>query len=191
MKKNLVAFSLALLLSSQSVQASDYGLCINRSKGDWRKQVVCNQDETRRLMREINNTYAKLARDPHFNRLNTGKTSLNEQFKSWQEYRNSYCSYWEKAQCEELPYPLDVLLFDTAVNHGVVKAIKILQESLNIKADGVMGQNTRAAARTAKNSVYTIFMLNRLFAYTNAKSWPTFKEGWKNRLVQLAQEIDA
>lgn len=99
--------------------------------------------------------------------------------------------YWEKAQCEELPYPLDVLLFDTAVNHGVVKAIKILQESLNIKADGVMGQNTRAAARTAKNSVYTIFMLNRLFVYTNAKSWPTFKEGWKNRLVQLAQEIDA
>ncbi len=98
MKKNLVAFSLALLLGAQNVQASDYGLCINRSKGDWRKQVVCNQDETRRLMREINNTYAKLARDPHFNRLNTGKTSLNEQFKSWQEYRNSYCAYWEKAQ---------------------------------------------------------------------------------------------
>lgn len=99
--------------------------------------------------------------------------------------------YWTKAQCDELPYPLDVLLFDTAVNHGVKKAIKILQESVGVEADGVMGQKTRAAARTAKNSVYTVFMINRLFAYTDAKSWPEFKNGWKNRLVQLANEVDA
>lgn len=99
--------------------------------------------------------------------------------------------YWDKAMCGEIPYPLDVLLFDTAVNHGVVKAIKIMQESLNITADGVIGQKTLAAARTAKNSIYTVFMINRLFAYTQAKSWPTFKEGWRNRLVKLAQEVDA
>nr|DAH13478.1 MAG TPA: Lysozyme [Caudoviricetes sp.] len=99
--------------------------------------------------------------------------------------------YWKKAQCDEIPYPLDVMLFDTAVNHGVVKAVKILQESLGVVADGVMGQKTRAAARTAKNSIYTIFMLNRLYAYTDAKSWPTFKDGWKDRLVQLAKEVDA
>lgn len=99
--------------------------------------------------------------------------------------------YWEKAQCDEIPYPLDVMLFDTAVNHGVTKAVKILQESLGVAADGVMGQKTRAAARTAKNSIYTVFMINRLYAYTAAKSWTTFKEGWKNRLVALAQEVDA
>lgn len=99
--------------------------------------------------------------------------------------------YWDQAQCDELPYPLDVMLFDTAVNHGVTKAIKILQESLGVVADGVMGQKTRAAARTAKNSIYTVFMINRLYAYTSAKSWPTFKEGWKNRLVALSSEVDA
>ena len=99
--------------------------------------------------------------------------------------------YWKKAQCDEIPYPLDVMLFDTAVNHGVVKAVKILQESIGVVADGVMGQKTRAAARTAKNSIYTVFMLNRLYAYNSAKSWPTFKDGWKNRLVQLAKEVDA
>ena len=48
--------------------------------------------------------------------------------------------YWDKAQCEEIPYPLDIMLFDTAVNHGVTKAVKILQESLGITADGVIGQ---------------------------------------------------
>lgn len=99
--------------------------------------------------------------------------------------------YWDKAQCLELPYPLDVMVFDTAVNHGVIKAVKILQESLGLKADGIVGQQTRAAARTAKNSIYTVFMINRLYAYTSAKSWPTFKEGWKNRLTKLAVEVDA
>lgn len=99
--------------------------------------------------------------------------------------------YWDKAMCDELPYPLDVMLFDTAVNHGVTKAVKILQESLGVVADGVMGQKTRSAARTAKNSIYTVFMINRLYAYTAAKSWPTFKEGWKNRLVALSSEVDA
>lgn len=99
--------------------------------------------------------------------------------------------YWDKAQCEEIPYPLDIMLFDTAVNHGVTKAVKILQESLGIAADGVIGQETRAAARKANNSIYTVFMINRLYAYTEAKSWPTFREGWKNRLVQLAKEVDA
>lgn len=98
MKNKWIAFTAALLLNAHDALASDYGLCINRSQGDWRKQVVCQQDETRRLMREITNTYAKLARDPHFNRLNSGKTSLNEQFKSWQAYRNSYCAYWEQAK---------------------------------------------------------------------------------------------
>lgn len=99
--------------------------------------------------------------------------------------------YWDKAQCEEIPYPLDIMLFDTAVNHGVTAAVKILQESLGIVADGIIGQETRAAARKAGNSIYTVFMINRLYAYTEAKSWPTFREGWKNRLVQLAKEVDA
>lgn len=99
--------------------------------------------------------------------------------------------YWDKAMCGEIPYPLDVLLFDTAVNHGVDRAVKILQESLGIAADGIIGQKTIAAARNTNNSIYTVFMINRMFAYTAAKSWPTFKEGWKNRLVALSKEVDA
>ena len=98
MKKSFNLLILSTVLISHVAYASDYDLCINRSNSDWRKQTVCEQDETRRLMREITNTYAKLARDPHFNRLNSGKTSLNEQFKFWQAYRNSYCAYWEQAK---------------------------------------------------------------------------------------------
>ena len=90
-----LVFSVGCMIASS--EASEYGLCSNRAGADWRRQMFCEQEETRRLMRQINNVYAQLARDPHFNRLNSGKTSLNEQFKQWQAYRNSYCAYWEAA----------------------------------------------------------------------------------------------
>ena len=98
--------------------------------------------------------------------------------------------YWAKARCEELPYPLDVIIFDTAVNHGPVKAVKILQESLNVVCDGIIGEKTLKAAREAKNSIYTVYFLNRLYAYAEDSTWKTFRKGWKNRLVQLAAEVD-
>ena len=98
MKKKLILCAVVFSCLTGMAHASEYGLCINRAGADWRKQIVCEQDETRRLMREINNVYAQLARDPHFNKLNSGKTSLNEQFKQWQAYRNSFCAYWEAAK---------------------------------------------------------------------------------------------
>lgn len=83
------------LWTSGIAQASEYGLCINKSRGDWRMQVTCNQDETRRLMREIANTYAKIARDHRFAKINNGQTALAKQLKDWQAYRDSYCAYYE------------------------------------------------------------------------------------------------
>lgn len=83
------------LWTSGIAQASEYGLCINKSRGDWRMQVTCNQDETRRLMREIANTYARIARDPRFGKINNGQTALAKQLKDWQAYRDSYCAYYE------------------------------------------------------------------------------------------------
>lgn len=99
--------------------------------------------------------------------------------------------YWESSKCGELPYPLDIMVFDTAVNHGVKKSIMILQESLGCKKiDGVIGSQTLSEARSAKNSIYTVFMINRFFSYSEAQSWKTFKNGWKNRLVKLSKDLD-
>lgn len=99
--------------------------------------------------------------------------------------------YWEASKCDILPYPLDIMVFDTAVNHGVKKSIMILQESLECKKiDGIIGPQTLSEARDAKNSIYTVFMINRFFSYSEAKSWQTFKNGWKNRLVKLSKDLD-
>jgi len=39
--------------------------------------------------------------------------------------------YWDPAKCDLLPYPIDILVFDMAVNHGVARATRFLQASLN------------------------------------------------------------
>lgn len=37
-----------------------------------------------------------------------------------------YRDYWQKTGCDELSYPLDIVIFDTAVNMGIGKAHLIL-----------------------------------------------------------------
>jgi len=91
-KTALILFATGILVAN-AAYASEYGLCINRSRGDQTKQAECNNDETRRLMRQINQKMAQIARIPQFGKINQGKTSLNDQFKYWQAFRNNYCAY--------------------------------------------------------------------------------------------------
>lgn len=50
-----------------------------------------------------------------------------------------YNNYWLASYCYRLPYPLNHVMFDSSVNHGSSKAIKILQRILGLKEDGVVG----------------------------------------------------
>lgn len=56
--------------------------------------------------------------------------------------------YWNRAQCGRLPEPLDLLLFDAAVNCGVGTAVRFLQSALafstglDIAVDGAFGPQT-------------------------------------------------
>lgn len=58
-------------------------------------------------------------------------------------------AYWDKAKCDQLPWPLALVLFDGAVNHGIIPATRFLQQALHIEVDGVVGPETIAAARSA------------------------------------------
>ena len=57
--------------------------------------------------------------------------------------------YWTACKCEELPEALAFMLFDAAVNQGQTQAIRMLQRTINVPADGVMGPETIAAAGLA------------------------------------------
>lgn len=62
--------------------------------------------------------------------------------------------YWKPVRADELPEPLDLILFDAAINHGVGGAVKLLQEALNsilsgadLAVDGAFGPKTMVALR--------------------------------------------
>lgn len=63
-----------------------------------------------------------------------------------------FCSFWKPFACLVETERLQIKLFDTGVNTGVGRAIKLLQQSINLintqaklKVDGALGPKTRAA----------------------------------------------
>ena len=100
--------------------------------------------------------------------------------------------YWNRCRCNELPAQLALILFDSAVNQGPTAAIRLLQKSLNVGADGVIGPITIAAAfRASPSLVITEFIARRAYQYTLHPEVTRFGLGWFRRLSachQLAQE---
>lgn len=94
--------------------------------------------------------------------------------------------YWFKIKGDNLPSGLSMMMLDTAVNHGVHKAIVLLQKALGVKADGIMGPQTMAAIRgqDAGLSIYNLAMF-RLDEY-QAKNWEHFSKGWSKRLLSVS-----
>lgn len=53
--------------------------------------------------------------------------------------------YWERCGCDDLPAGIALLVFDTAVNSGPLRALMMLQASVGVTQDGSLGPATRAA----------------------------------------------
>lgn len=96
--------------------------------------------------------------------------------------------YWNKVKGDELPFKLDAMVFDAAVNQGVEPAIKMLQKALNVAQDGIMGQDTMTKARNAGKEVCALFMAERALRYTGTRSFDRFGRGWLKRLFIVAME---
>lgn len=101
--------------------------------------------------------------------------------------------YWEACDCDKLPANLAVLVFDSAVQHGGTRAIKLLQLTLGTTADGVFGPKTQAAAQYAPDAVVADFLSRRARLYTrlvlNDRQQLKFCRGWHRRLFLLQQLI--
>ena len=57
--------------------------------------------------------------------------------------------YWRAAACDRLPWPINYLTFDAAVNSGVSRCVRWTQAGLGLEQDGKVGPATRAAAQKA------------------------------------------
>lgn len=94
--------------------------------------------------------------------------------------------YWDFCKCEELPYPLDIFLFDAAVNHGVIGAVRILQEALELKPDGILGEITISTIKKNGQDAALKFLAQRALFYTELDNFKRYGKGWFNRLFKIA-----
>lgn len=97
-------------------------------------------------------------------------------------------SYWLAAGCDQLPAGPDLMVFDLAVNSGVTRAAKFLQEAVGVAADGKVGPMTLGAARRLPPAELVLRLRNRRERfYRGLSTFATFGKGWMRRL----NEVDA
>lgn len=94
-----------------------------------------------------------------------------------------YQDYWLPAHAHELPQPLDLFVFDCAVNQGVFAAVTILQDLCKVGVDGVMGPATIAAAQSLAAHTY---LTARALKYATLTGFLRYGKGWYNRLFKVA-----
>lgn len=95
--------------------------------------------------------------------------------------------YWNKCHCDTIPFPLDVLIFDTAVNQGTDFAIKELQRLLKVGQDGKIGQETESKLSSLKldNDTLAEFLYYRIMRYFVNSKFNTYGHGWIKRVLKV------
>ncbi len=90
--------------------------------------------------------------------------------------------YWDVTRCSALPDGVDYLVFDMAVNMGVGKAARILQEALGVKEDGMIGMKTLDEVNRveAAELIKRLSDLKKKF-YRSLLTFDTFGNGWLAR----------
>jgi len=96
--------------------------------------------------------------------------------------------YWEKAKCDQLPWPVNLFVFDVAVNSGPDTAIKLLQKTLDTPQDGLFGPTTRGAVSRMDKEAPIRFLANRAVQYTGIRNFDKYGRGWFKRLFAIAME---
>ena len=93
--------------------------------------------------------------------------------------------YWQLIHGDQLPPGLDLLLLDCAVNQGPVTAIKLLQRTLRIRDDGIIGPETLSADAAAMPGLLDAFAAERALRYELNTNEATFGRGWYRRLLRM------
>jgi lysozyme family protein len=94
--------------------------------------------------------------------------------------------YWDRMQCDDIPWPLSLYIFDCAVNQGPISATRLLQSAVGAQVDGVLGPLTMRMAAQATPDQAANFMTLRVFAYMKLNTWLNYGRGWMNRLFKVA-----
>ena len=124
-----------------------------------------------------------------------GMTNLGVTKKVWEAYvghpvdesaMRALGPHWDKISGDSLPFGVDYATFDMAVNSGVSRAAKTLQQVLGVGADGQVGQATISACEAANaREVATGVCEARLAFLQSLSTYDTFGKGWSNRVASV------
>lgn len=96
--------------------------------------------------------------------------------------------YWDFCKCDQLPEALALILMDSAVNQGPAAAVRMLQRTVGVREDGVIGQETISAIkRAALRPLIADFIAERAFKYARHPKIEIYGLGWYRRLAACHQ----
>ena len=97
--------------------------------------------------------------------------------------------YWDMVSGDQLPAGLDLVVFDASVNSGAAQAVKWLQSTLNVTADGVIGAKTLDAVKAASgendDGIIEGVCSRRLAMLKRLTTWKYFGTGWSARIANV------
>jgi len=96
--------------------------------------------------------------------------------------------YWDMCECDQLPERLRLMVFDCAVNQGVLFASRTLQKCVDAKVDGVIGPETlRAVGALNVGEILFKYYVLRSDRYQNTRGFEYYGRGWLRRLKHTAE----
>lgn len=94
--------------------------------------------------------------------------------------------YWDAIKGDDLPAGVDYAVFDFAVNSGIDRASRYLQEVARVAADGKIGPATLAAvAALSPANVINSLCDARMAFLRGLRTFPTFGKGWTTRVSEV------
>jgi len=142
------------------------------------------------------------------NRLSDGRkgsTNMGVTQAAWEEYVNQKVTqddikaltindiipfykikYWDIIKGDLLPIGLDYAVFDYAVNAGTGRAVKVLQQVLNVPSDGLIGPMTFAEIEQVNpRSLITEYCDARLAFYQRLPDFGRYGKTWSQRVADV------
>ena len=93
--------------------------------------------------------------------------------------------YWGPAGCTAVPPGICFDLFDTAVNSGVGRAVRLLQRTVGTVEDGALGPKTlQAVSSMPVSRLVARFNAQRLLFMTDTPTWRNHGRGWAKRIAE-------
>ena len=100
--------------------------------------------------------------------------------------------YWDKIKGDQLPSGADYAAYDLAVNSGVGRASKYLQEIAGVTADGVIGPKSLEAIKACDPQELADALCNkRLDFLKRLPTFATFGKGWSRRVAEVKEKASS